>query len=306
MSQKKRPPLEKWYSYILFTWIGYCLADLTLLSYRDLMLPTQAPPARPKPRSNKDFVSRGAYGPITTRNVFSPDGVIPDPWRPAGDTKDKSKQQDIPIPSQLPLNLVGTMVHSNPDKSIAAIELKGKNQVISYMNHKEIETMAVIEKIERLRVYIRNNSTGGLEYIEMKGFGGKLSFAAPTKAAAPVSESGPGVVKKTGDNEFTLKRADLDKYTSNLSDLLMQARAVPNRDPNTGEINGFRLIDYQPNSIFAQLGIPKMALIKDVDGTPVTSPATAMELYNTLKNNNKISLKLEVNGQVETYRYNIK
>lgn len=108
-----------------------------------------------------------------------------------------------------------------------------------------------------------------------------------------------------GDNNFVIKRADLSKYTNDLSSILMQARAVPNRDPGTGAINGFRLLDMQPGSIFEQLGMQRMDVIKSVDGTPVDSPAKAMELYNTLKNAPKLSLQIERNGKTETMTYNI-
>lgn len=302
MSLRSRPPFEKWYSYVLFIFIGYCLADLTILAVRDQMLPTQPPPARPKPPLRNNNLGRGAYGPISTRNIFSSKGEIPDPWRPAGQ-KDGDKKNEEPIPSNLPLTLLGTMVHSNPEKSIAAIDIRGKNRVTSYTPHRDIENMATVEKIERRRVYLRNASTGGLEFIEMKDLDSKLSFSGSSQG---ISEEKQSPVLKLGETDFQLKRSDLLKYTSDLSSLLMQARAVPNRDPSTGEINGFRLIDYQPNSIFAQLGIPKMALIKSVDGTPVTSPATAMELYNTLKNNNKVTVQIENNGQIQNYTYTIK
>ncbi|HWU43462.1 MAG TPA: PDZ domain-containing protein, partial [Bdellovibrio sp.] len=112
-------------------------------------------------------------------------------------------------------------------------------------------------------------------------------------------------VQKTGDNNYAIKRADLLKYTNDLSSILMQARAVPNRDPSTGAINGFRVLDMQPGSIFEQLGIQRMDVIKSVDGSPVDSPQKAMELYTTFKNSAKVSLQVERNGKTETMTYNI-
>ena len=95
------------------------------------------------------------------------------------------------------------------------------------------------------------------------------------------------------------------KYTNDLSSILMQARAVPNREPGTGNINGFRILDMQQDSIFSQLGLQRMDVIKSVDGTPVDSPAKAMELYNTLKNSPKVTLQVERNGKNESMTYNI-
>ncbi len=298
--KNQRPPFEKWYAYILFIFIGYCLADLAILSYRDRMLPQSAPPAHPKAPPVTSNVSSGFYNNITSRNIFASNGLIPDQLIDKNKGAEAQKEAE-PVPSQLPLNLIGTLVHSIPEKSIASIEMRGKNQVISYSPGKEIEGMANIIRIERQKVVFRNLNTNRLEYIEIKKEGAKVSFAASKPSTATTGQE----VKKTGDNTFAIKRTDLLKYTNDLSSILMQARAVPNREPGTGNINGFRILDMQPGSIYEQLGIQRMDVIKSVDGNPVDSPAKAMELYQTLKNNNKVVLQVERNGKTESMTYNI-
>lgn len=294
-----RPPLENWYTYLLFIFVGYCLADLGILAYRDRMLPQSAPPARPKPPPIETVVGSSAYSSVITRNIFASNGIIPD----ALVDKNKPKEMDgeIPVPSQLPLNLIGTLVHTNPAKSIAAIDVRGKNQVTSYSVGKEIQGMAEIIKIERQKVTFRNLNSSRLEFIEIKKDGNKVAFGNAIKTAGFTKD-----VQKTGDNTFNINRSDLLKYTNDLSSVLMQARAVPNREPGTGAINGFRVLDMQPGSIYEQLGIQRMDVIKSVDGTPVDSPAKAMELYNSLKNSPKVSLQVERNGKTETMTYNIR
>ena len=298
-AKNQRPPLERWYSYILVVFIGYCIADLAILGFRDKMLPQSAPPPRPKSQRLESGASRGAYNTIITRNVFSSDGVIPDALAVKG--QDPNSQKELPpVLSSLPLNLIGTLVHSNPEKSIAAIELKGKNQTLSFIPKKDIEGMATVISIERNRVVIRNLNSNRLEYIEMK-HDNKIAFGGGVKTGAVASKD----VQKIGDNNFAIKRADLLKYTSDLSTVLMQARAVPNRAPGTGEINGYRLLDIQTGSIFEQLGLQRMDVIKGVDGNPVDSPGKAMELYNALKNSPKLSIQIERNGKTENMSYTI-
>ncbi|ASD64034.1 type II secretion system protein GspC [Bdellovibrio bacteriovorus] len=299
-SKNQRPPLEKWYPYILFAFIGYCVADLGILAYRDKMLPQSAPPSHPKSSQFEAGVSRGAYNSITSRNIFASSGVIPDALVDKSKGAEAQREAD-PVPSQLPLNLIGTLVHSNPEKSLAAIEVRGKQGVVSYSPGKQIDGMAEIMKVERQKVVFRNLNSNRLEYIEMKKEGGKVAFGAGKSSGG---DSGKDV-QKVGDNNFMIKRADLLKYTNDLSSILMQARAVPNREPGTGNINGFRILDMQPGSIYEQLGIQRMDVIKSVDGTPVDSPAKAMELYNTLKNSPKVTLQVERNGKTETMTYNI-
>ncbi|QDK45177.1 general secretion pathway protein GspC [Bdellovibrio sp. ZAP7] len=297
--KNQRPPFEKWYAYILFIFIGYCLADLAILSYRDRMLPQSAPPAHPKAPPVTTSVNPGYYNNIASRNIFASNGIIPDQL--VDKNKGVEEKEADPVPSQLPLNLIGTLVHSIPEKSIASIEIRGKNQVISYSPGKEIENMANVVRIERQKVVFRNLNTNRLEFIEIKKEGAKVSFAA----SKPSTTTSGQEVKKTGDNTFAIKRSDLLKYTNDLSSILMQARAVPNREPGTGNINGFRILDMQPGSIYEQLGIQRMDVIKSVDGNPVDSPAKAMELYQTLKNNPKVVLQVERNGKTENMTYNI-
>jgi general secretion pathway protein C len=293
-----RPPLEKWYAYVFFIFVGYCIADLGILAYRDRMLPQTPPPARPKPPPADFTASSGAYNPIASRNIFASSGLIPDAL--VDKNKPSDEREAAPVPSQLPLTLMGTLVHSNPAKSIAAIDIKGKNQVNSYSPGREIEGIASIVTVERQKVIIRNLNLNRLEFIEMKKEGSKVAFGGAAKSSDSVKE-----VRKTGDNTFSINRSDLLKYTNDLSSILMQARAVPNREPGTGAINGFRVLDMQPGSIYEQLGIQRMDVIKSVDGTPVDSPAKAMELYNSLKNSAKLSLQVERNGKTETMTYNI-
>ncbi|KYG64880.1 general secretion pathway protein GspC [Bdellovibrio bacteriovorus] len=296
-TKNQRPPFERWYSYLLFIFVGYCIADLAILAYRDRMLPQTAPPAHPKSQRMDMSVGRGAYNNITARNIFASNGQIPDAL--VDKSKGEQREED-PVPSQLPLTLIGTLVHSNPEKSIAAIEVKGKGQVISYSPKKEIEGIATIIRVERQKVVLRNTNSGRLEFIEMKKEG-KVAFGS----ARPSSGTTGTEVQRSGDNTFSIKRADVLKYTNDLSAVLMQARAVPNREPGTGNINGFRILDMQPGSIYEQLGLQRMDVIKSVDGTPVDSPAKAMELYNLLKNSPKVTLQVERNGKQENMTYNI-
>lgn len=299
-SSKKIPPqIEKAYPYILCGIISFALADLGILYFRDKLLPSGQLMQVSGTRFGNNYIPQSTYGSIAARNMFAADGVIPDP------IYDTSKgtlapADNEPIPSQLPLNIIGTLVHSNPNKSIVAIEIKGKQGVNSYTVDKEIDNFAKVIKIERQKVIIRNLSNNQLEYLEMKK-DAKLAFGA----SKPETQ-GSQEVQQVGDNTFVVKKDDILKYTNNLSSILMDARTVPNRDPGTGQINGFRLLDMKPGSIYEQLGLQRMDVLKSVDGTPITSAAKAMELYNALKSAPRISLQIERNGKTETLTYDVR
>lgn len=287
----------------LLVFIAFTIADLTIIYFRDLMLPQSAPPKKIASTQQHNMFDRSQFSPIVSRNIFSSAGVIPDALTAKNDDGSQTPKDNAPVPSSLPLNLIGTLVHSNPAKSIAAIEIKSKNMSASFVVGDDIEGLAKLEKVERGIAYIRNSNNNMLEYIELPKPGSKLTF--DSSKPSPPALIGQDVQKK-GNNQFEIKRSDLLKYTSDLSSVLMQARAVPNRDPNTGEINGFKILDMQPGSIYERLGLKRGDVLKEVNGEAITSVQKAMELYNTLKNGSQVKLKLESGGREETNTYDIK
>ena len=265
LNAQQRNVIQKWALYGLLLFIGFTAADLGIIYVREYFIPQSAPPKKSPKQQNSAYVDRSQYSAITNRNLFSSAGTIPDALAQVNAAQNDQPREDIPVQSSLPLNLVGTLVHTDPSKSVAAIEVKSKNMSGSYMVGSEIENMAKVEKVERGIVYFRNLNNGNLEYIELNRGNTKVSFDSKPAAAGPVKAGGKEI-QAIGNNTFRVKRSDLNKYLNDLSGLLMQARALPNRDPNTGEINGYRLVDYQPGSIFEQMGLPRGTLIKSAGG----------------------------------------
>lgn len=299
----RKPAFEKYLPYLLFIFMGYCIADLLILNYRDLMLPSGAPPPRPPQMQTDTSVSRGAYNTIISRNIFSSDGVIPNALLPAGQKPGEQQNDNEPVLSSLPLALKGTIVHSNPAKSIANIEVRSKNQVIAYSVGRSIEGLATLEKVERAKAIFRNTNNNRLEFIEMKIDGAKISLNAPKTSGAPAG--GRGEIAQVAPNKFEVKRSDLLKYTSDMSALLQQAAMIPVRGPG-GEIEGFKFVSIQPGSVYTQLGFQNGDMIKAVNGEKIDSPAKAMELYNALKNSSTINITKSRDGRDEDVNYTVK
>lgn len=291
-----RPPFEASYIYILALLTGYWLADLGTLYVRPSLLPTQPPPARPYHAPRNSFTDASKYNPIKDRNIFNLDGKIPPALTANGSEIPLTEQ--TPVPSQLPIKLEGTLVHSNPKRSVATITVKSKNEATAYMVDGTIENMAKVMGIERRRVIIRNLNNGRLEFIEIPK-DSAISFGVKNPTTADE-------VKRSGDFDFTMRRQDILKYTANMGEVLQQARMVPNIVPGSGgKVEGFRFVAIQPNSIYEKLGFKPMDVIKKVNGQDVNSPTQAMELYNALKSENRIQLTVERNGRDENFNYDI-
>lgn len=298
-SPSQRPFFEKYLPYLLFVLIGYGAADLVILKYRDLMLPTEPPPARPKSFLQDSSQGRGAYNTIIARNIFSLDGTIPDQLVAQGE-KAQDDSNQTPVLSSLPLTLKGTIVSSIPEKSIASIEVKSKNQVLPFVVGREIEGLAMLTKVERNKAIFRNLNNNRMEFIEMKTDAGKVSFSASKS-----SSTGKTDVMQTAPDKFEIKRSDILKYTADMGAVLQQASMVPRRGAS-GEIECFKFLAIQPGSIYTQLGFQTGDCIKGVNGEKVDSAAKAMQLYNALKNSDKINLQMERDGRDRDFDYTVK
>ncbi len=296
---KKRPFYEKFLPYLLFVFIGYCVSDILILSFRDQMLPKQPPLARPKAQGYDARPEKAVYSVIKNRNIFDSEGKIPDALRGADDPKQNVKDQP-PVASNLPLTIQGTIVHSNPAKSIANIEIKSKNSVIPFHVGQDIEGIAILLEVERGKIIIRNKNNDRKEFLEMKLTGAKIGFSAAKTADKPA-----GDVVQTAPNNFEIKKTDLNRYLSDLSGILQQAATAPRRNVN-GEIECFKFLAIQPGSIYTQLGFQNGDCIKAVNGEKVDSPAKAMEMYQAMRNSPTIKLQFERDGRDTESNYNVK
>ena len=295
---KHRPPFEGFYLYVLALCIGYWIADLSVLYIRPSLLPTQPPPMRPTRQMKNTFTDISRYMPLTSRNIFNDDGKIAPKLTPNGDIP---MNEGEAILSQLPFKLEGTLVHSDNKKSVATITLKTKNEARAVTVDQDLDNMAKITRIERRKVIFRNLNNNRLEYIDIpKDTAVTFGVKEPV-----VSGAGEDVLKK-GEFDFIMRRADIAKYTSDLGSILQQARMVPNIVPGSGgRVDGFRFVAIQPNSIYEKLGFKPMDVIKKVNGEDINSPTKAMELYNALKSEGRISISVDRNGREENFKYDI-
>lgn len=295
-NKNERPPFEAAYIYLLLTLTAYMIADNVQLYLRSLpaMLPSKAPPSKPQKAPGVPLKSYSEYAPIAARNIFNSDGLIPKALQMDG----QKEENAVPVLSQLPLELVGTMVHLDPAKSIASINLKQKNEIQPFVVGEDIQGMAKITKVERLKVIFRNSNNGRMEFIEIA-----QTDAISFDSRAPVVSN--ETAQRQG-NTFTLKRSTLEKHLEHMDDLLTSARAVPWIPPGSNRIEGFTIMSIAPNSVFRDLGIEPNDIIKAANGEPVNSAARAMELVNSLRSADSITLTVNRNGRDETLSYTIR
>lgn len=275
--------------------VGYAVADLTIISFRPDMLPTEAPPVNMVQRPTSKPKSFTDYNTIITRNIFNADGKIP----PALSSEEQPTLEQEAVPSQLPLTLQGTIVHFNPARSIATIKINAKSTTQSYIPEEEVEGMAKITKVERRRVTFQNLNNRRLEYIEIPE---SAAFNFDLKGGGATAAAGP--VEQQGRNQFVVKRSEVDRLTQNMSQVLQQARMEPRFGPNN-QVEAFCFVSIQTETIYEKLGFRVGDCITSVNGRAVTSPQEAMNLYNSLRTSSNIQLGLERDGRNENFNYDI-
>ncbi len=273
----ERPPFEKFYILVFIVFVGFLVGDLVTLYVRQYLLPTAVPPKKITSMQNRAARSYN-YPDIITYNIFNSDHKIPPSLAQleGGMTPDGA-----PRLSQLPLDLIGTIVHANPKRSIATINQRGQNLVEPFSVGQTIAGLAEVKEILREKVIFRNLQTQGLEYIEIPHEDKILlsTEKGPTVAA-------PQTQDKT---EFKLKREEINGALERLPELLQQARVVPEMGPD-GQVKGYCMVEMQPGSLYEKLGLRIGDCIRTVNGEPINSPQKGMQMFQELRNAPRVEI----------------
>lgn len=273
---------------------AYFLAD-TVSLFTDALVPDPpvVPPARVQQKNDRRK-SIEEYAAITSRNIFNSQGLIPD---------DGLLGQGPARKSNLPLQLIGTVVLKDELKSIAAIEDKTQNMVFPVRVEDSIDGRIRITKIEHLRVYFINEQSGHLEYIEIVEDVAGLPELR-TSVAPKQNAGGDEGITTRGENQFDIERATVDKALGNINEILTQARAIPNFE--NGIPNGYKLIQIVPGSIYEKLGLKNGDVVTRINGDPITDPAKAIQMFGELKSMTHLELSVKRGGRTQNYSYDIR
>lgn len=288
----ERPPFEKYYILAFLLFVGFMVGDLATLYVRQYLLPSTVPPKKMtamKGLNNRTY----NYPDIISNNIFNSDGKIPPSLAQleGGMTPDGA-----PRLSQLPLDLIGTIVHANPARSLATINMRGQNKVEPFSVGQMIGNLAEVKEIQREKVIFRNLQTQGLEYIEIPHDDKIVLSTEKGVSAAP-----PSSQEKT---DFKFKREEINQQLERLPELLQQARVVPETGPD-GQVKGYCLVEMQPGSLYEKLGLRIGDCIRGVNGELVNSPQKAMQLYQELRSSNNIKIDIDRAGRPMPINYDI-
>ncbi len=275
---------------------NYFLADLSALLIGDYL-------PRPTPNGGKSrpaYYSRGDrtnmdYAAISARNLFNSKGLVP------GEDHETDGDDSSPTKSNLPFNLIGTLVMSNPSHSIATIEDKSQSQIFPVGIEDEIPGKIKIQMIEPRKVIFLNKMTGRREYIELpeEQDTGRLATRISNSGVSKTANS----IEKLSPTQFNVPRGEVDRALADFNNLLTQARAMPNSE--NGLPAGYKLTQIIPGSLYDKLGLQDGDIITGLNGQTINDPGKAFEMLNELKTSNHLELQIKKDGKPMNYVYDI-
>jgi general secretion pathway protein C len=248
------------------------------------LLPLPGPnPKAPRAQSHPEPVAALA----TERLAELTDLPLPAPEADGFDSLAAPPLGSAPVRSSLPVRLLGTLVNElDANWSMASIHDATTPAPRTYMLHDVVQGAEIIV-IERSRIIVINGDRR--EFIDGTNVGGPAFTAA----------SGGGI-RRLADHAYVVPSSEIDRTLADLNDLAAQARIAP---AVRGGRTGFRLFSIRPDSIYAKVGLQDGDFIKRINGSDLTSPERALELYVKLREASRIEIELERNGSsvVQTY-----
>jgi general secretion pathway protein C len=222
---------------------------------------------------------------------------------------DEEDMEQLPE-STLPLELLGTVVRTDGEKSFAIVLDKNAREQRIYFVEDEISEGVTVASVTRNRIVIVRN--GVEEILEKTTDSTPESTAAQTRrsprrprSTASASDSeGPVTVRKVDDTSFVLDRREVEGVLQDFNKLLTQVRVVPHF--SDGKPDGFKIFNIRPGSLFAQLGMVNGDIVKRVNGLEISGPEQALQMFTQLRDESQVTVDLERFRKKLTLQYEIR
>jgi type II secretory pathway component PulC len=208
------------------------------------------------------------------------------------------------------VKLINTIVLQDSVKSIASVQIRSSSKLQSIRVGESLLDQVKIDKIERLRLIVKNLKTGECESIESskllrtKPKGNAISVLSPraSKTYKKQLKKIDGI--ENDGNNFNIKKDFLKEKLGDISSILTQARGIQINNPD-GTIS-FKVVDIEPGGVFAYLGVQDNDIITHINGEAITELNQVMGLFGKIGNIPNLKLTMKRAGEPITQNYNIK
>jgi type II secretory pathway component PulC len=197
-------------------------------------------------------------------------------------------------PTELPLELLGTVVSPNEPLTWAAISNREQEDHQLVTLGSEISPGVFVVGIERLRVLLDHD--GRLEeLVSEEG----LRPPDPTPEPVPVETPAVPAPEPQPQTESERKEARLQRIIRNPAALYSQARIRPRYE--AGAMIGLELSHFKEGSTFEGMGLADGDLVIEFDGKPIASPGEGARFLQQVKMGELSEIRvLGVDGEERT------
>lgn len=174
--------------------------------------------------------------------------------------------------SYLVLGAIGSDMHAT---GVVLLKKRDNDKTFAVKVGSEIESGMTVFKINDRYVYFKNHN----KMIRVK-IGEDLEQT--TTSDALVTMPSKGEIEVRGDR-VTLSAKYKDHLVKNdLNKIVMQAAAIPIYQ--NGRLEGFKLLDIEPASIYEQVGLRNSDIITEINGQRLSDVGMAIKVLNSLRN----------------------
>lgn len=242
---------------------------------------------------------------VLERNLFNSDGVLPPDGEDGAGRSRKTENLDFSkvecVQEKLPIEIVGTIVTSDPKQSVVVAKdpkvptsdtYKAGDLIIGF---EEYEIYAV----QRGSVEVRKGDQKIC--VELKGFEQSKGTTAAAAQAAPGAVAPENVELIEFDANYMS-----EQYKNGGQPILECAKMIPDVEPGSGKVLGFKLISIKPGCIFDQMKLGNGDIVQEVNGISLRDPARGYELYRALQEEREITIGILRNGEPMTRKVRVK
>ncbi|MGE5049023.1 MAG: type II secretion system protein GspC, partial [Deltaproteobacteria bacterium] len=172
----------------------------------------------------------------------------------------------------------------------------------------ETQVYAIGDKYQGARIYGVQKDRVLLDHDGVNEYIDNNAAAPPNLGVVPMPQPGgppqaSNDVRQLSENQYVIAKSTINEALTDMSKLATQARIVPSF--KNGASNGFKLFSIVPDSLYAKIGIQNGDVIRKINGYEMNSPDKALEIYQKLRDANRIEVEVERRGETVRKSYSI-
>jgi len=271
---------------ILVALIALTAARMTWQVYAFTQEPAALKPASVSPSAMRPE-SSGVLGKVADLHLF-------------GEVKPEVVAVAAPIKApetRLKLQLNGIFSSDAPDSSMAIIAEQGKKGM-TYFKGDKVPGNASLHEIYQDRVILSRG--GKLETLSLKRPEAKINIIKDKTSgdATTPTEQPENYAKNKPEGPQEIQQIR-EQLASSPREVLKDLRLTPVETQTSGELMGYRL-EYADGKLLNELGLQAQDIITAVNGVPVTSTQTLMDMMNDTQSLQELNLSILREGRSQS------